>query len=171
MRLPGWNRSPIQIFVRASLVALTLASTAKAQLLPDGFWEVREMKDYETYVRIEGDSGFYCVLDDKSSFAFAIVGDSITTPWDRLDGIVWFPGSGDIVISGVEKGEAYSTRFKPASSALYAAKCAEVENEYRVTGVRSSNPLARNRYPVWMESHRFHRDLLGRDVMQRSSPR
>jgi hypothetical protein len=74
----------------------------------DGYWAWKNDPDpYERYIRIENDSGFYCVLDAKSSFRSQVIGDSITTPMNGKNAIFWFPGSGDIMISGEENGKPH----------------------------------------------------------------
>lgn len=81
------------------------------------------------YVKIQGDSGFYCILDDKSSFRFKIIGDSITTPLNGMDRITYAFGSGSLRISGEEKGEPYSTTFAPSSASQYPTACVEEEEK------------------------------------------
>jgi hypothetical protein len=95
------------------------------------------------YVKIQGDSGFYCILDDKSSFRFKIIGDSMTTPMNGKDLITYAPGSGSLRISGEEKGEPYSTIFAPRSASQYPAACVEEEKELYgpgTSGLRRINP-------------------------------
>jgi hypothetical protein len=58
-----------------ALVCLSAAPAASAQSMAgDGFWKGKENpdSDYASFLKIEGDRGFYCVLDGKSSFAFRI---------------------------------------------------------------------------------------------------
>lgn len=156
--------------MRAILRAVLLATVTHAGLLPDGYWTVRDTKDYEEYVRIKGDSGFLCVLDNKSSTAFEIIGDSITTPWGRLDGIDWYPSSGDLVISGIEKGEAYSTRYQTSDSTTYANKCAEVESEFSVTAVKPRQERRANSMRSLAPLQRNKRDVLGRETVGFKTP-
>lgn len=151
-------------FVRAvtMISALASASTAGLAYIPDGYWTLRTPGEYEEFIRIEGGGGFNCILDDKSSFRFTVIGDSITTPMNGKDAIVWFPGSGDIQISGEEKGEPYSTRYKLSDSATYAAKCRDEEARIPVSlAGRTSRP---NPATIRPESAR---NVLGRQVKPR----
>ena len=147
--------APATVFC-AVLISASLEAFSQAVYIPKGYWKLSQAKDYEEYVRIQGNAGFLCVLDDKSSFRFTIVGDSITTPWDRKDAIVWAPGSGDLVISGEEKGEPYSTRYRMTDSATYYAKCRE--EEARIPVATQPRP-ARLTAPA---APRTGRDALGR---------
>lgn len=140
----------------AFLISASLEAFSQAVYIPKGYWKLQQAKDHEEYVRIQGNSGFLCVLDDKSSFRFTIVGDSITTPWDRKDAIVWAPGSGDITISGEEKGEPYSTRYRMTDSATYYAKCREEEAKIPVATLQRPSRLSA---PA---AARKDRDALGR---------
>ena len=79
------------------------------------------------YLKIQGDSGFYCILDDKSSFRFRIIGDSMTTPMNGKNRIAYAPGSGSVQITGEEKGEPYFTVFAPRSAGQYPAACVQEE--------------------------------------------
>ncbi|MDQ2999731.1 MAG: hypothetical protein M3Y08_00510 [Fibrobacterota bacterium] len=99
----------------------------------EGYWIDNEVQDYERYIRIEKDSGFYCVLDGKSGFFFKVVGDSITTPMNGMNHIAFFPGSGDLQISGEEKGQAYLTRFNFLAPKNYPKQCVDLEKEYSAT--------------------------------------
>ncbi|MEO7425866.1 MAG: hypothetical protein ABI036_11815 [Fibrobacteria bacterium] len=110
-------------------VAIACSFTDTGAFFVDGYWARKNDPDpYERYVRIENDSGFYCVLDDKSSFRFQVIGDSITTPMNGKNAIFWFPGSGDIMISGEEKGEAYNDRFGEIDSSTYYNNCRAEES-------------------------------------------
>jgi hypothetical protein len=79
------------------------------------------------YLKIRGDSGFYCILDDKSSFRFEIIGDSMTTPMNGKDRNTYAPGSGNVQIMGEEKGEPYFTVFAPRPEGQYPAACVQEE--------------------------------------------
>jgi hypothetical protein len=119
--------------------ALAPSAGAAAQFVIHGYWmRYLPESDYEGYLRITADSGFYCVLDGKSSFAFAIRKDSITTPLNGMNAIAWMPGSGDIVITGSEKGQPYSNRFKESDSATYWSKCRSEEQAGKPTPLRGA---------------------------------
>lgn len=121
-----------------AIACLFSAHAASAQSLArDGFWKGQDNPDreYARFLKIEGDKGFYCVLDGKSSFAFRIVGDSITTPLNGMDHIRFFSGLPDVVISGEEKGEAYSNRFVPLGAETYPAVCVEEEEAEGASGI------------------------------------
>lgn len=116
-------------------------------------------EDVPKYIRIQGDSGFYCILDDKSSFRFKILGDSMTTPMNGMDGISYAPGSGSLKISGEEKGEAYFTIFAPSSAGQYPAACVQVEAELYGTGTVALMRIGPGK-PMAAAGRYF--DLLGR---------
>ena len=90
----------------------------------DGYWiGKKDPNQYETYLRIQNGSGFYCVLDDKNSFRFKLIGDSITTPMNGMNAIQYFPLSKDLQISGIEKGVTYTDIYGFTDSITYANKC------------------------------------------------
>ncbi|MEO6097870.1 MAG: hypothetical protein ABIW76_20310 [Fibrobacteria bacterium] len=133
-------------------IACQYASTAAfaQSLARDGFWKDGDNpeREYAHFLKIEGDKGFYCVLDDKSSFAFRIIGDSITTPMNGKDHIQFFSGRPDVVISGEEKGEAYSNVFVPLGGTPYPTVCVEEEAAEATTGIarrpqRTAGPATR----------------------------
>lgn len=144
-----------------SALALIL-SVLPAFAAPSGYWTDRpgSDSDYEHHIRIAGDTGFYCVSDGKSSFRFRVIGESITTPMNGLNALVWYPASGDIEISGKEKGETYSTRYRALAAKDYPARCLEEE----AAQVKGDGPLAMRRsvarHPGTV--HRANRDWLGR---------
>lgn len=134
----------------------TLAETPAWNL--EGYWAHRNNPDpYESYVRLQGDRGFLCVLDQKSSFRFQVIGDSITTPMNGMDALTWYPGSGDVEISGIEKGEPYRDRFEPIDSVTYFAKCRAEESLIPMTQIKQVKRSRTKMFPG-----RFWRDLLGR---------
>lgn len=121
-----------------AIACLFSANDASAQSLArDGYWKGQDNpeREYPRFLKIEGDKGFQCVLDGKSSFAFRIVGDSITTPMNGMDHIRFFSGLPDVMISGEEKGEAYSTRFVPLGAETYPAVCLEEEAAEGSSGI------------------------------------
>jgi hypothetical protein len=136
--------------------------------IPDGYWAWTENPDdeYERYIRVTGDSGFYCFLDRKSSFPFAIVGDSITTPMNGMDAIRLFPESGDLQITGVEKGEDYVDLFHPSDAATYAGKCGEEDPAVKgSTAARERSSRERTGNPkLRIRRQATSRDMLGRLV-------
>ena len=126
----------------ACLICLCAATAPSAQTMArDRFWQDKENPDaeYARFLKINGDRGFSCTLDGKSSYAFRIIGDSITTPMNGMDHIQFFSGLPDVVISGEEKGEPYSTRFIPLEGGTYPAVCLEEEAAYPTTGIASGN--------------------------------
>jgi hypothetical protein len=128
--------------VLSAAFCLLAAQAASAQSMArDGFWKGKDNPDseYARFLKIEGDRGFLCTLDGKSSFAFRIIGDSITTPMNGMDHIRFFSGLPDVVISGEEKGEAYSDRFIPLEGETYPAICIEEENAYPTSGIAQGN--------------------------------
>lgn len=121
---------------------LCAATAPSAQTMArDRFWQDKENPDaeYARFLKINGDRGFSCTLDGKSSYAFRIIGDSITTPMNGMDHIQFFSGLPDVVISGEEKGEPYSTRFIPLEGGTYPAVCLEEEAAYPTTGIAPGN--------------------------------
>jgi hypothetical protein len=153
------RRQPFAIRQSYRLLALFFMATAyfvqarESDYIAQGYWAWRENPgaSEDRYVRITGDSGFYCFLDDKSSFAFAIAGDSITTPMNGKNAIAWAPGSGDIIITGEEKGEPYSDRFQPFDSTTYWAKCGDQEGNANVTGLGAGFERQSGRQPARRE--------------------
>lgn len=130
---------------------------------PSGYWTDRPGSDgdYEHHIRIAGDTGFYCVSDGKSSFRFRVIGEAITTPMNGMNDLVWYPGSGDIEISGKEKGQSYSTRFRPLAAKDYPARCLDEE----AAQVKADGPLSTRRpsaRPTGKTGPRAVRDWLGR---------
>lgn len=115
--------------------------------------------EVQEYILIQGDSGFYCILDDKSSFRFKILGDSMTTPMNGMDGIGYAPGSGSLRIFGEEKGEPYFTIFAPSSADAYPAACVEEEREWYGPG---TSILRRTVPGKGLAGPGRHLDLLGR---------
>ena len=96
------------LFTPFALACLFAFLPASAQSMAgNGFWKDKENPDseYARFLRFEGDRGFLCALDGKSSFAFRIIGDSISTPMNGMDRIQFFSALPDVVISGEEKGE------------------------------------------------------------------
>jgi hypothetical protein len=124
------------------LIFLCAATAPSAQTMArDRFWQDKENPDaeYARFLKINGDRGFSCTLDGKSSYAFRIIGDSITTPMNGMDHIQFFSGLPDVVISGEEKGEPYSTRYIPLEGGTYPAVCLEEEAAYPTTGIAPGN--------------------------------
>ncbi|MBW8888549.1 MAG: hypothetical protein JF616_12400 [Fibrobacteres bacterium] len=127
----------------ASLCILALAHSSRAAssgYIPRGYWAWTQNPDadYARYLRITGDSGYYCSLDGKSGFAFAIVKDSITTPMNGMNAIQYMPNSGAIVITGSEKGVAYYDRFEVFDSTAYWGECGEQDKARHPTGLRGN---------------------------------
>lgn len=146
---------------RILLLAGSLATLAEAADF-EGQGYFRAMvgpEDVPKYIRIQGDSGFYCILDEKSSFRFKIVGDSMTTPMNGMDRISYSPGSGSLNISGEEKGEPYHTIFAPSSAGQYPGACVDEEAELYGPGTSGLLRIGRGGVP-----YRTGReiDLLGR---------
>ncbi len=130
----------------------------------NGYWKIKsDQNSYEKLIRIKNDSGFYCILDNKSSFRFKVIGDSKTTPMNGKDLISWWPGSGDIGISGEEKGVPYHYRFSLIDSATYTSFCKEEESRFSATTRIISKPHAKNIYG----NKRAGRNILGK-IMVRS---
>jgi hypothetical protein len=75
--------------VRVLLLAMSLAALARGEnYIGQGYYQAMPGPDtVPKYVKIQGDSGFYCILDGKSSFRFKIIGDSMTTPMNGMDRI------------------------------------------------------------------------------------
>jgi hypothetical protein len=132
--------------VRVLLLAMSLAALARGEnYIGQGYYQAMPGPDtVPKYVKIQGDSGFYCILDGKSSFRFKIIGDSMTTPMNGMDRISYSPGSGSLEMSGEEKGEPYFTIFAPRSASQYPAACVEEEEELYgqgTTGLLRSAPV------------------------------
>ena len=150
----------------ASLCAANAATvTHVGAAIPDGFWAATGNEDadtYPTYLKIKANKGFYCIMDEKSSFAFQVIGDSITTPMNGMDRIDFSYGSGDVVIKGEEKGEPYSTRFNPITEEDFPEGCAEREEATSGTGIAQR----RNRDPHGPHAQKGSqvRDMLGRHL-------
>lgn len=150
------RRHPFKIRQSYILLGLLLQATAffvqarESDYIAQGYWAWRENPGTtdDRFMRITGDSGFYCFLDEKSSFAFAIANDSITTPMNGKNAIAWAPGSGDIIITGNEKGESYSERFQPFDSTTYWAKCADQERNVNATGIHAGFSRQTSRQPT-----------------------
>lgn len=121
-----------------SLVSLHSAQASTSGYIAQGYWSWSQNPDadYARYLRITADSGYYCSLDGKSGFAFAIVKDSITTPMNGMNAIQWMPNSGDIVITGSEKGVAYMDRFRPFDSTGYWRECRDQDKAPHTTALR-----------------------------------
>lgn len=133
------------MIARILSIACSLAPLAMgADFLGQGYFQAMPGPDtVPKYLKIQGDSGFYCILDDKSSFRFKIIGDSMTTPMNGKDRIAYAPGSGTVQISGEEKGEPYFTYFAPRSAGQYPAACVEEEAELYgpgTTGLMRTDP-------------------------------
>ena len=91
---------------------------------------------YASYLKVEADSGYYCVMDGKSSFRFKIVGDSITTPMNGKDAFV-LSSSGRLRIFGEEKGEPYQSIFARMDPGDYPKACVDEEAAwYGPTAIR-----------------------------------
>lgn len=140
----------------AALLFLPLLT--QAGYVPDGFWANRDngTADYKSYLRIKDSSGFYCVMDGKSSFRFKITGDSINTPLNGNDAIHWYPGSGDIQIDGEEKGVPYRDRFQYLAPKDYPKACVDEEARLYPSVIRKPLPSIRPGSSFW------NYDLLGR---------
>ena len=128
----------------ASLFILALAHSAQAagsRYIAQGYWAWSNNPEafFARYLRITADSGYYCSLDGKSGFAFAIVKDSITTPMNGMNAIQWMPNSGDIVITGSEKGVPYSDRFSPFDSVGYWGQCGDQDKATHTTSLRGNS--------------------------------
>jgi hypothetical protein len=144
-------------------MAASLACAGTGALEAEGYWIDNDVEGYERYIRIEKDSGYYCVLDGKSGFTFKVVGDSITTPMNGMNHIAYFPGSGNLKISGEEKGETYSTLFHPLAPKDYPKECADLEKDYSVpTGITARPAPKATRHAGYRG--RALRNLLGRTV-------
>jgi hypothetical protein len=116
-------------YFTASTLAVSIAGAANLEYVPDGYFADRKNgeREYDSYLRLQDSAGFRCVLDGKSSYRFKIIGDSITTPLNGMDRFTWYPGSGDVEISGEEKGVAYADRFGMVEAAEYPVQCIEEE--------------------------------------------
>jgi hypothetical protein len=137
-------RTSLGLLAAASLCILASARFAQARegsYIAQGYWAWTEnpTAEYSRYIRITGDSGYYCFLDGKSSFAFAIVNDSITTPMNGKNAIIWAPGSGDIIITGSEKGEPYTERFAVVDPAAYRGHCGDQDRTAGATALRGNH--------------------------------
>jgi hypothetical protein len=165
-------------FFGSVLILLASAHSAHAKesrYIAQGYWASTENPDafFARYLRITGDSGYSCHLDGKSGFAFAIVKDSITTPMNGMNAIQWMPNSGDIVITGSEKGVPYSDRFEPFDSAAYWGECAGQDKALHPTGLygnegrlRADGKTEAREFSPWL---RAGFSLLGRKTETRSS--
>jgi hypothetical protein len=129
------------LFALIFLASIHSAQAAASPYIAQGYWAWTDNPDadYARYLRITGDSGYYCFLDGKSGFAFAIVKDSITTPMNGMNAIQWMPNSGDIVIAGSEKGVPYYDRFRALDSTTYWRQCGEQDKTTHPTGLYESN--------------------------------
>jgi hypothetical protein len=158
--------------MKKGLVAFALSMTVSPACAgtgafdAEGYWIDNDVEGYERYVRIENDSGYYCVLDGKSGFTFKVVGDSITTPMNGMNHILAFPGSGNLKISGEEKGEPYSTLFHPLAPKDYPKECADLEKEFSGTTGIAAGPAPKPT-PHAGYRGRAARNLLGRIVSGR----
>lgn len=147
-------------------MATSLAFAGTGALEAEGYWIDNEVEGYERYLRIEKDSGYYCILDGKSGFTFKVVGDSITTPMNGMNHIAYFPGSGNLKISGEEKGEPYWTLFHPLAPNKYPKECVDLEKEYSATTGITARPSRKPTRPAESRG-RAARNLLGRIVSGR----
>jgi hypothetical protein len=113
------------------------AHAIESRYIAQGYWAWTENSTsfYARYLRITGDSGYYCSLDGKSGFAFAIVKDSITTPMNGMNAIQWMPNSGAVVITGSEKGVPYYDRFEPFDSTTYWGQCSDQDKAAHTTSL------------------------------------
>jgi len=133
---------PRGLFISFCLLALVHSARAdEDRYLAQGYWAWIQNPDadYARYLRITGDSGYYCALDGKSGFAFAIVKDSITTPMNGMNAIQYMPNSGAIVITGSEKGVSYYDRFEPIDSTAYRGKGGDQDKAAHTSGIRENS--------------------------------
>jgi hypothetical protein len=162
--------------IPATFALLTLFAGASSAAGPfEGYWKETDVDDpvYQSYLKVEADSGYYCVLDGKSSFRFKIRGDSITTPMNGLDAIV-LTTSTTLRISGEEKGEEYRNDFARMASSGYPKYCVDEEAEWygptalvrKPESAGVSSPRPGNSGPGLLNFRGRVLDYLGRSRLQ-----
>ena len=129
-------------FLFTASICLSLSAGAHAApqgYIPEGYWASYEnLPDYEFFIRIESEQGkatkgVHCSLDGKSaSWSFIVAGDSIVHRSTYKEAITWYPGSGDLALSGVEKEVPYTLRYRSTDAKTYWAKCADEEKALTV---------------------------------------
>lgn len=155
----------IRTFASAYIVLAGAALAASAATGPfEGFWERSdESAEYDSFMKVEADSGYLCVLDGKSSFRFKIAGDSITTPMNGKDAIALTPDH-RLRISGEEKGEAYLSEWTRMDASGYPKACVDEEEEwYGPTAIRggSAGPVRpQSRGPAARPAFGFRGNIL-----------
>jgi hypothetical protein len=157
-------------WVYAALLLFAVGFARQGHAGPfQGFWSGLDDGDYEVFLRVDGDGGYYCVMDNKSSFQFKVIGDSITTPMNGMDKIRVTTDS-ILTISGVEKGIAYASHFGRIAANKYPEACNVEERAWYGTAdlarpvtdkVRSARSASTPFRILWNQGRS---DLLGRDL-------
>lgn len=121
---------PRPTFAALTLITALVGSAFSAAPF-EGYWKGSEEVDpiYRSYLKIEADSGYKCVLDGKSSFRFKVLGAFITTPMNGLNAIALTTPS-TLRISGEEKGTPYYSDFEKMVAASYPKFCVDEEAEW-----------------------------------------
>jgi hypothetical protein len=156
----------MSLSLRATAFALMVAALpvlpATGGYIPDGYWVDRANKGdlYDGYLRIKDSSGFYCVLDGKSSHRFTLLDGRM----DGYDTVRYFPGSGDVQIDGEEKGVKYTNRFRSIGVKDYPKYCVDREAADYPDGIAKNTASAKAMDPA---SHAAV-DALGRKLISPS---
>jgi hypothetical protein len=151
-------------FVQALMLGAGLANE-RGGMDFQGYWKGTDQEiGYEKFLRIDGNRGFYCVMDGKSSFAFEMKDGSITTPFNGRDKIERTVDADHLRISGEEKGEPYFVDFEKMSPAEYPDGCREEETVKAgtTTGMLRALTPRKGFHPG-----RKQVDILGRTVVSR----
>jgi hypothetical protein len=125
----------VQVLLLASATLSVPAAAGPYQ----GYWRKLDVEDptYAGYLKVVADSGYYCIMDGKSSFRFKLKGDFITTPMNGLNAITLLSAS-VLRISGEEKGEPYHSDWKKMEASEYPKACLEEEQAwYGPTALRA----------------------------------
>jgi hypothetical protein len=99
----------------------------------DGYWEQfpgGDPGDYDRYLKIQNDAGYYCVSDGKSSYRFEIVGTKFIAIGLSGPDTIEFMSPNTLRITGEEKGLTYTTDFYRVTASKYPQYCVNEEIEF-----------------------------------------
>jgi hypothetical protein len=98
----------------------------------DGYWEQfpgGDPGDYDRYLKIENDSGYYCISDGKSSHRFDVVGTKFIGIGLSSDHTIEAMSRNTLRITGEEKGWTHTTDFYRVAASKYPQYCVDEEIE------------------------------------------
>lgn len=149
-----------------------IKSTQSLPTVFEGFWKEKNVEDPsdQVYLKIRDGEGYFCSLDEKSSFNFRIKNGFVTSPMNGRNPISKI-SKDSLLISGEEKGDEYSTLFSKIDVKEYPASCMTKEqasisaaliNKQKSTPISNVHKIRSVKSPVDLRGGKTLPKLLGR---------